>query len=140
MAKRKNASPDTAAKTPLKVEFFPDKAVRKELENVPPYEGARFALSLNMLSNHLTPVSTVKPLTSLGHGVYELIENGSPAWRCIYTTELAGKIVVLHATDKTTNGRDRQIANVVEQRLKAMRQAYKAEKQAKQKQKKAKKK
>lgn len=61
----------------------------------------------------------MKQLGSIDGNIYELIINGRPAWRCIYYTGDSGKIVVMHATEKTTNGSDRQIANVVGERLKA---------------------
>lgn len=122
MAKKINASPDIATNAPLLIEFHPENAVLKELGSVPERHRDRFITSLGLLSKQEPPTCKVKPLDSLGHSVYELIINGSPAWRCIYTTELTGKIVVLHVTDKTTNGRDRQIANVVEERLKTLRQ------------------
>ncbi|KIC79730.1 type II toxin-antitoxin system RelE/ParE family toxin [Pseudomonas sp. C5pp] len=132
MAKKQNATPDTAAKTPLQVEFHPQRA-KKELEKVPERHRERFINSLYLLMNHLEPTCDVKHLgESLGHGTYELIINGSPAWRVIYTTTVTGKIVVLHATEKTTNGSDRQIATVVKERLKSLRQAdAKAKKQQK---------
>lgn len=121
MAKKSNASPDTTAKPPLLIEFHPENAVLKELGAVPERKRDRFLTSLGLLAKHQRPTCKVKPLDSLGHGVYQLVINGSPAWRCIYTTELPGKIVVVHATEKTTNGCDRQIANVVEKRLKTLR-------------------
>jgi len=133
MATMQTATPDTAANTiPLLIDFHPEKAVLKEMGSIPEVKRDRFIVSLKQLAVLEKPVCRVKPLDSLGHGVYELIINGSPAWRCIYTTELPGKIVVLHATDKTATGRDRQIANVVEERLKTLRQAdAKAKKQKK---------
>jgi len=128
MAKKQNATPDTAAKPPLLVEFHPQRAF-KELGNVPERHRDRYLTSLDLLRNHLAPTCDVKHLgESLGHGVYELIINGSPAWRLIYTTTVKGKIVVLHATEKTTNGSDRQIATVVKERLKTLRQADAKEK------------
>jgi phage-related protein len=131
MAKTQNATPETAAKTPLKIEFHPQRAF-KELEKVPERHRERFVNSLYLMMNHLDPACDVKHLgESLGHGTYELIINGSPAWRVIYTTTVKGKIVVLHATEKTTNGSDRQIANVVRERLKTLRQADAKEKKQK---------
>lgn len=133
MAKKQNATPDTAAKTPLLVDFHPENKVKKEVASVPERHRDRFINSLKLLAIHQDPTCKVKHLAeSIEHGVYELIINGSPAWRLIYTTNITGKIVVLHATDKTTNGSDRQIANVVKERLKTLRQAdAKAKKQQK---------
>jgi Phage derived protein Gp49-like (DUF891). len=57
----------------------------------------------------------------------------SESWRIVFTTEVTGKIVVLHATQKTTNGVDRQLKNVVENRLKSLRDKLKDKRQAVQK-------
>ncbi len=140
MAKENNATSVNAANTPLDVEFYPASAVAKEFGEVPKSKLEGFKTSLEMLRHNLPPTCDVKPLAALGHGVYELVQNGSPAWRCIFTTELPGKIVVLHVTHKTTNGVDRQIKNAVENRLKSLRSAVAtAKKQAKQQAKKPKK-
>lgn len=101
------------------VVYHPDKAVKKELQAVPERHRDRFLTSLSLMAKGLAPTCKVKQLDSIDRDVYELIINGKPAWRCIYYTGDPGKIVVMHATEKTTNGVDRQIANVVGERLKA---------------------
>lgn len=108
--------------TDAKIEFYPHSAVVKELKAIPKQKRDKFLLDLSMMAKGLPPISKVTYLTGLGNGVFELKINGSPAWRCIYYTKISGKIVVVHVTDKTTNGRDSQIANVVEERLKALKQ------------------
>lgn len=105
----------------LEVVYYPEKAVEKELQGVPEKHRDRFLVSLSLKSKGLAPTCKVKQLGAIDCDVYELIINGRPAWRCIYYMGEAGKIVVLHATEKTTNGSDRQIANVVSERLKARR-------------------
>lgn len=106
---------------PRKIEFSPEKAVDKELLKVPERHRDRFLASLMLMANGEEPTCKKKQLDSIDRDIYELCINGSPAWRCIFYTGESGKIVVLHATDKTTNGSDRQIANVVNERLKAWR-------------------
>ncbi|MDD0979777.1 type II toxin-antitoxin system RelE/ParE family toxin [Pseudomonas shahriarae] len=108
------------------VRFFPDKASTKEMGDAPQKVRTPFLVSLTLLGNGEQPVCAVGTLSSLGHGVYELKINGRPAWRCIYYTGLPGQIVVLHTCKKTTNGVDRQLSNVVEQRLTALRSELKA--------------
>jgi len=54
------------------------------------------------------------------HGVIELIENGSPAFRCVYCAKHGDKVYVLHAFTKTTNGVDKAAMETVKERYKAM--------------------
>lgn len=117
----KNPQNEEPNDTDREIEYYPDNAVVKELKAVPERHRDRFLLSLSLLAKGLKPTCDVKQLDSIDRNIYELIINGRPAWRCIYYTGDSGKIVVMHATKKTTNGSDRQIANVVEQRLKAWR-------------------
>lgn len=104
----------------LQISFFPEKAVVKEMKKLPERERDRFLLNLKLKAANEDLTCDSSPLGSLGHGVYELCINGSPAWRCIYYTGLAGQLVVMHVCEKTTNGQDRQIKNVVGKRLKAL--------------------
>lgn len=126
MNQKASDTSDTESKNRA-VDFYPQGAVLKELKKVPERHRDRFINSLTLMSQNLEPTCEVSPLGSLGKGVYELKINNRPAWRCIYYTGISGKIVVLHATEKTTNGSDRQIANVVEKRLKALRDELKAD-------------
>ena len=103
------------------IEFSPEKAVDKELLKVPGRHRDRFLASLILMANGEEPTCKKKQLGWIDRDIYELCINGSPAWRCIFYTGEPGKIVVLHATEKTTNGSDRQIANVASERLKAWR-------------------
>lgn len=117
---------DSNTSNKLQVRFFPDKAVVKEMKKVPERERDRFLLNLQLKAANEELTCDSSPLGSLGHGVYELCINGSPAWRCIYYTGLAGQIVVMHVCEKTTNGPDRQIKNMVGKRLTALRSELKA--------------
>lgn len=93
------------------------KQVEKELEKIPARHRDAFLVSLEAICYGMDPFL---PITHLGTGTIELKINGRPAFRCIYYTKLAGEIVVLHVTEKTTNGHDSQIANVVKERLKML--------------------
>lgn len=93
------------------------KQVVKELQAIPVRHAETFIRSLDAIRYGMDPFLNI---THLGSGVIELKINGRPAFRCIYYTKLAGEIVVLHVTEKTTNGHDSQIANVVKERLKML--------------------
>ncbi|SFW61076.1 Phage-related protein [Pseudomonas sp. NFACC09-4] len=116
----------------LIVEFYPHKAVIKEKGKLPDEIRDSFLASLALLAKHQPPALETDELVSIGKRVHELIINGSPAYRCIYTVEVPGKIIVLHACKKTAEGADRQIKSTVELRLKALRSDLKvAAKEAK---------
>ena len=119
MAQKKRDINESTRKI-LQISFFPEKAVVKEMKKLPERERDRFLLNLKLKAANEDLTCDSNPLGSLGHGVYELCINGSPAWRCIYYTGLAGQLVVMHVCEKTTNGQDRQIKNVVGKRLKAL--------------------
>lgn len=125
MAQKKRDTYENTRKK-LQISFYPEKPVIKEMGKVPERDRDRFLINLTLKAANEELTCDSSPLSSVGHGVYELCINGSPAWRCIYYTGLAGKIVVLHVCEKTTNGTDRQIKNVVEKRLKALRSDPKA--------------
>lgn len=126
MRDKKSDNNDTISNTIRIVKFFPEKAAQKEMQVAPVIKRDRFITSLTLLSNNMEPGSTVSPLGALGPDVYELKENGRPGWRCVYYTGVKGRIYVLHVTEKSTNGVDRQLMATVETRLKALRAALKA--------------
>ncbi|NVZ25253.1 type II toxin-antitoxin system RelE/ParE family toxin [Pseudomonas gingeri] len=119
---------DTTAKPEKKIEFFPDSAVEKEFKKLPEKQRDRFLQDLMMIAKGLPPTCKVKNLKGMEKGVSELIINGSPAFRCVYYTKLDGRIVVVHATEKTAEGRDSQIINVVTTRLTRLLQQEKRKK------------
>ncbi|MCM2377865.1 type II toxin-antitoxin system RelE/ParE family toxin [Pseudomonas marginalis] len=93
------------------------KQVFKEFEGIPVRHRNTFMRSLEAVQYGLDPFLKI---THLESGAIELKINGSPAFRCIYYTKLAGEVVVVHVTAKTTNGHDSQIANVVKERIKTL--------------------
>lgn len=126
MQHNKNENTDTASKTSRIIKFYPEKGVIKEMKAAPEIRRDRFILGLEFLKVNLEPPSTVSPLGALGPDVYELKENGRPAWRCVYYTGIKGVIYVLYVGEKTANGVDRQLMSTVELRLKALKAAIKA--------------
>lgn len=58
--------------------------------------------------------------STIGAGVIELKENGSPAYRAVYCAKYLNTVYVLHAFTKTTNGVDRRAMEIVRQRYKEM--------------------
>lgn len=93
------------------------KQVVKEFKGIPERHRNAFLRSLEAVCNGMDPFLKI---THLESGAIELKINGSPAFRCIYYTKLAGEVVVLHVTEKTTDGHDSQIANVVKKRIKML--------------------
>lgn len=92
--------------------------VEKELKSLPVSKGVSFVHNINSLSKCVDPVLKVKPLSeAIEPGVFELVINGSPAFRCIYYTKEPGEVVVLRAFKKTTNGPAKSDYAVAKKRL-----------------------
>ncbi len=126
MRDKKSDTPDNVSNQCRTVIFFPEKPVTKEMKDAPEIKRDRFITSLTLMSNNMEPVSSVSPLGAIGADVYELKENGRPGWRCVYYTGIKGMIYVIHVTEKSTNGVDRQLIATAGTRLKALRSALKA--------------
>lgn len=125
-----NRSTTAVERKDLVVELVPEKAVTKEMGGPPVKDRDAMVASLGLIAKSLPPRLKVKKLESIDKNVFQMRADGTEAWRCIYTTEVSGKIVVLHVCQKTTDGVDSQLKNVVLLRLKALRAQLKAEKQA----------
>ncbi|MBN2987242.1 MULTISPECIES: type II toxin-antitoxin system RelE/ParE family toxin [Pseudomonas] len=134
--KKKNDTTAIERKPDLLIEFYPHKAVLKEMGKLPDQVRESFIVSLHLMAKHQLPACETDQLISIHKDVYELIENGSPAYRCVYTIEVTGKIIVLHACKKTTNGPDPQIKSTVTLRRKALISELKADAKASKKEKK----
>jgi phage-related protein len=106
---------------PKKQRYFEiSKAVRKELESLPASVRNQFLVALEQISWGLNPGLIVAPLSNtVGKGILELKINGKPAYRLVYTLNFPGKVVVLAARPKTTNGVDKQLVEVAASRLKS---------------------
>jgi phage-related protein len=99
---------------------FVSKAAEKEYKKLPENVQYIFDKNLTLIQQDKFPVLAIRHLNSLGQGVIELIQNGSPAFRCVYVTKYLGTVFVLHSFVKTTNSTDRQAMKVIEQRLKKL--------------------
>lgn len=80
----------------------------------------QFGHDLNLVQHSQEPVSSFKHLSSIGSGVIELRENGSPAYRAIYCAKYEDTVYLLHAFEKTTNGTDRQAMKIAKERYQEM--------------------
>ncbi|EIU5539708.1 TPA: type II toxin-antitoxin system RelE/ParE family toxin [Pseudomonas aeruginosa] len=94
---------------------------KKEMGKVPQAKSSTFLTDLIMLSKSMSPFSNTKNLKGFDGGVVELIQNGSPAYRCVIYTKDPGKIWVLHVKAKSAQGTDRQLIETVKQRLTALK-------------------
>lgn len=97
---------------------FYSAGTKREFNSLPEEHQISFLHNLDMVANGMDPTLKIDHLEVTGAGVIELKINGRPAFRCIYYNKLPGQVVVLHATEKTTNGTDRKILKLVKQRLK----------------------
>ena len=97
-----------------------DKAVKRELEDIPKAKRDLFLLNLEMVRLGLSPALPHEKLKAAGEGVVELKINGSPAYRCMYIVNKSGDVVVLHTTSKTKQGQDMQLIRTTSKRLKRL--------------------
>ncbi len=107
----------------LLTQKFASGQAEKELRDLPDLRKDTFQLDLDLLCAGEQPVSPLKHLDALGPGVYQLMINGRPAYRCVVYLKVPGEVLVVYAGKKTTNGVDRQLQSTVAERLKA----YKAQ-------------
>jgi len=109
----------TDTDSPNKPRFIEiNKAVHKELADLPKTIRDQFLVALEAISWGLAPTLKSSPLNkTVGAGVWELKINGSPAYRLVYTLNFTGVVVVLAARRKTTNGVDKQLVEVAASRL-----------------------
>jgi len=104
---------------PKKIAYV-NNAAKKAVQNLPANIAVDFLNDLNFIASGKNPRSAFKPLQSIGPGVIELIENGSPAYRLMYCAKYLDTVYVLHAFTKTTNGVDRAAMDTVVKRYKEM--------------------
>lgn len=97
-----------------------DKAVIKELRDIPNEKRDLFLANLEMVRLGLAPGLRYEKLKAAGEGVMELKINGSPAYRCMYVVTKDGDVVVLHTTAKTAQGQSRKLIETTSQRLKRL--------------------
>ena len=95
--------------------------VDKELKSLPVDKALAFLHNLKLVAAGIEPELKVEHLKAVAPGVIELKINGSPAYRCVYTTKSPGKVIVLRVFKKTTNGPARKDLDVIKQRLKNLK-------------------
>lgn len=104
----------------LKFKFINAGALRA-FKDLPKDIISQFGSDLNAIQQGQKPFSDFEDLSStIGAGVIELKENGSPAYRAVYCAKYLNTVYVLHAFIKTTNGVDRRAMDTVQQRYKEM--------------------
>lgn len=91
------------------------------MKSLPEVVRDQFLMNLELLSVGLDLEIPIDHLSEIEPGVIELKINGSPAYRLVYSTKFTGKLVVLAARPKTTEGRDKKLIEAVTSRLKAYR-------------------
>ena len=111
--------------TPATIDFHPERLKREGIQDIPAKTWDRMLGSLDMVAHGLEPLMTSKPIKGHGPGIFELVKNGSPAYRCVYYTGIPGRVIVLFAGVKTATGGDKHLIDTVVERLKAVKQLYK---------------
>ncbi len=99
---------------------YVNSATKRAVRDLPNDVAIDFLNDLGFVAAGKNPRSDFKSLSSIGPGVIELIENGSPAFRLMYCAKYLDTVYILHAFTKTTNGVDRAAMATVEKRYKEM--------------------
>lgn len=82
-----------------------------------------FGFSLRRLQNGELPRCGVRPMASVGRGVWELKTDDARAWyRVMYLSQIRGTIYVLHAFEKDSTKTDRRDIEIAKNRLKTVHQ------------------
>lgn len=105
---------------------FEGKQAKKGFSKLDDETKELFLNSLRMIAWGIATELEVSPLKHhVGRKAFELKINGSPAKRCVYVVEGYGKVVVLHAFEKTCNGVDKPNMGVAKGRYKLWEQRIK---------------
>lgn len=99
---------------------YVNEAAKRALRDLPENTAQDFLNNIAMVAKGKSPRFDFKFLSSIGPGVIELIENGSPAFRLMYCAKYLDTVYILHAFTKTTNGVDRAAMATVQKRYKEM--------------------
>ncbi|MGO9340279.1 MAG: type II toxin-antitoxin system RelE/ParE family toxin [Terracidiphilus sp.] len=84
--------------------------------------------SLRRLQNGELPRCGVRPMASVGKGVWELKTDDARTWyRVMYLTQIQGVIYVLHAFEKDGTRTDRRDIEIAKNRLKIVHQRLREE-------------
>lgn len=109
---------------------YVNSAAKRAVRDLPKDVAIDFLNDLAFVAAGKNPLSDFKSLSSIGPGVIELIENGSPAFRLMYCAKYLDTVYILHAFTKTTNGVDRAAMATVEKRYKEMMAIVREEEKA----------
>lgn len=113
-----------------KTVVYVNSAAKRAVRDLPNDVAIDFLNDLAFFAAGKNPRSDFKSLSSIGSGVIELIENGSPAFRHMYCAKYLDTVYILHAFTKTTNGVDRAAMATVEKRYKEMMAIVREEEKA----------
>ena len=84
--------------------------------------------SLRRLQKGELPRCGVRPMASVGKGVWELKTDDARTWyRVLYLSQIHGVIYVLHAFEKDSAKTDRRDIEIAKDRLKAVHQRLREE-------------
>ncbi|MGA9071726.1 MAG: type II toxin-antitoxin system RelE/ParE family toxin [Terracidiphilus sp.] len=93
------------------------------LSDFPAEVKSTFGFSLRRLQNGELPRCGVRPMASVGKGVWELKTDDDRTWyRVMYLSQIYGVIYVLHAFEKDSTKRDRRDIEIAKDRLKIVHQ------------------
>ena len=82
-----------------------------------------FGFSLRRLQQGELPRCAVRPMASVGKGVWELKTDDARTWyRVMYLSQIRGVIYVLHAFEKDSTKTDRRDVEIAKDRLKVVQQ------------------
>ena len=102
---------------------------RKVLKEWPKSITADFGAALYEMQQGKPSTLSVRPMTTIGAGVYELKDSDDKTWyRVIYLARVKDKIYILHCFKKSTNKTPIRDLATAEQRMKHVLQRLREEK------------
>ncbi|MCS3745809.1 phage-related protein [Xanthomonas arboricola] len=116
---KENAEKIEAQFVPLELVFVD--STLKDLKKLPKDKRTQIGNSLTAVQHGRAPFLQFAHLhLPKGMSAIELKINGSPGFRCVYTTKVAGKLHVVYVGKKTTDGTDRQLIELVIKRVRKL--------------------
>jgi phage-related protein len=101
---------------------------KEVLSGFPSEVRSTFGFSLRRLQNGELPRCGVRPMASVGKGVWELKTDDARTWyRVMYLSQIQGVIYVLHAFEKDSTRTDRRDIEIAKKRLKDVHQRLREE-------------
>lgn len=118
------AQDEASVNEPREIEFFSNSAEKDFFalsKKGVPHKRASIAFATQLEERLVWDLIPTIPITHLGDGVIEMKVNGSPAFRCLYTMKVPGKVIVLHTFEKTTEGPDVKNVRLAAKRAKSLK-------------------